>query len=98
MSNLESETVNQMVGFVDFPPTALKLAGAQTSEMMEGRNFLGDEVESKEFIYGYRDRADDCYDVAPSVFDGRYLYVRHFMPHVHWYGAGSNPGKLWLRN
>ncbi|EPR71477.1 Choline-sulfatase [Cyclobacterium qasimii M12-11B] len=51
--------------------------------MMEGRDFLSKE-ESK-YVFGYRDRADDCYEVARSVYDGRYLYIRHFMPQLPYY-------------
>jgi len=80
-ANLSMGQIDQMVGFVDFAPTMLTLAGADIPDRMEGKNFLGNTAVDKPFIYGYRDRADDCYDVARSIYDGRYLYVRHFMPH-----------------
>jgi uncharacterized sulfatase len=85
VGNLNSQKVDQMIGFVDFAPTVLKLAGIEPPEMMEGRNFLGAGSQPKEYIYGYRDRADDCYDVARSVFDGRYIYIRHFMPQIPYF-------------
>lgn len=81
VANLTTQYVEQMVNFVDFAPTVLSLAGAEVPQMMEGENFLGEEVQPKAYSYGYRDRADDCYDVARSVYDGRYIYIRHFMPH-----------------
>jgi len=74
-----------MVGFVDFAPTVLTLAGVRVPGMMEGRAFLGSNSKPKEYIHGYRDRADDCYDMARSVYDGRYLYVRHFMPQMPYF-------------
>jgi N-sulfoglucosamine sulfohydrolase len=80
-----SPVTDLMTGFVDFAPTVIKLAGAEIPEMMEGRHFLGDNVEPKEYIYGYRDRADDCYEVSRSVYDGRYIYIRHFMPQLPYY-------------
>lgn len=83
--NLTGPVIDQMVGFVDFAPTVITLAGAEVPEMMEGRSFLGRNTEPKEYIYGYRDRADDCYEVSRSVFDGRYLYVRHFMPQLPYF-------------
>lgn len=83
--NLTAQETDRMVSFVDFAPTVLTLACAGVPEMMEGRNFLGSDSKPKEYIYGYRDRADDCYDVARSVYNGRYLYVRHFMPQIPYF-------------
>ncbi len=83
--NLTAPVTDQMVGFVDFAPTVITLADAEVPEMMEGRNFLGAGSEPKKYIFGYRDRADDCYEVSRSVFDGRYLYVRHFMPQLPYF-------------
>ncbi len=84
-TNLEGPVTDRMVGFVDFAPTVISLAGAEVPKIMEGRNFLGAGTEPKDFIYGYRDRADDCYEVSRSVYDGRYLYVRHFMPQLPYF-------------
>ncbi|WP_232834956.1 sulfatase-like hydrolase/transferase [Pleomorphovibrio marinus] len=84
-SNIQGQVSDRMVGFVDFAPTVIRLAGAEVPEMMEGINFLGPEAEENPYIFGYRDRADDCYEVSRSVFDGRYLYVRHFMPQLPYF-------------
>ena len=84
VSHLEPVT-GQMVGFVDFAPTVIQISGAEIPEMMEGRSFLGENIQPKEYIYGYRDRADDCYEVSRSVYDGRYIYIRHFMPQLPYY-------------
>ncbi|WP_375583294.1 sulfatase-like hydrolase/transferase [Cyclobacterium xiamenense] len=84
-SNLSGRVTDHKVGFVDFAPTVIRLAGAEVPDAMEGKSFLGETAEEKEFIFGYRDRADDCYEVSRSVFDGRYLYVRHFMPQLPYY-------------
>ncbi|WP_425235242.1 sulfatase-like hydrolase/transferase [Ulvibacterium sp.] len=81
VSNLNAGNVDKMVGFVDFAPTVLGLAGVDTPEIMEGKNFLGANSQNKKYIYGYRDRADDVFDVSRSVFDGRYLYIRNYLPH-----------------
>jgi N-sulfoglucosamine sulfohydrolase len=85
VTNIEAPVTDRMVGFVDFAPTVLALAGAEIPDMMEGRNFLGRDSKPKEYIYGYRDRADDCYEVSRSVYDGRYIYVRHFMPQLPYF-------------
>lgn len=76
---------NQMVGFVDFAPTVLEVTGTEIPEMMEGKPFLGKNAADKDFIFGYRDRADDCYDMSRAVYDGRYMYVRHFMPQLPYF-------------
>lgn len=84
-SNIQASVTDRKVGFVDFAPTVIQLAGAEVPDRMEGKNFLGEAAEEKEFVFGYRDRADDCYEVSRSVYDGRYLYVRHFMPQLPYY-------------
>ncbi|MFD2200391.1 sulfatase-like hydrolase/transferase [Shivajiella indica] len=82
VSNLNSQKVEDLVGFVDFAPTVLELAGIGPSPYMEGKNFLGAKAIKNEYIFGFRSRADDCYDMSRSVFDGRFLYIRNYMPHL----------------
>ncbi|WP_245576564.1 sulfatase-like hydrolase/transferase [Flexithrix dorotheae] len=79
-ANLTQSKVDKMVGFVDFAPTVLNLANVAAPQRMEGQNFLGKDAPEKPYIFGYRDRADDVYDMSRSIFDGRYLYVRNYMP------------------
>jgi len=79
-AHLKPGNVDNNVGFVDFAPTVLKLADIAIPETMEGTPFLGSETKPKDYVFGYRDRADDVFDVSRSVFDGRYLYVRNFLP------------------
>lgn len=83
--NLKVGETDQLVAFVDFAPTVIKLTGANVPDLMEGSDFLGSETEPKEYVFGYRDRADDCYEVSRSVSDGRYTYIRHFMPQLPYY-------------
>ncbi len=80
VANLTQQEVDKMVGFVDFAPTVLHLADVPAPNMMEGQNFLGKDAPEKPYIFGYRDRADDAYDMSRSVYDGRYLYIRNYMP------------------
>jgi N-sulfoglucosamine sulfohydrolase len=80
VANLRNMLVDQAVGFVDFAPTVLNLAGAEIPEIMEGKNFLGDNAISKDYIFGYRDRADDAYDMSRSIYNGQYMYIRNYMP------------------
>jgi N-sulfoglucosamine sulfohydrolase len=83
--NINTAVSDKLVGFVDFAPTVITLAGAEPPALMEGKNFLGKKAEENKFTYGYRDRADDCYDMSRSVFDGKYMYVRHFMPQLPYF-------------
>jgi N-sulfoglucosamine sulfohydrolase len=79
------ETVDRLVSFVDFPPTMLSLLGLEIPEWMQGRPFLGAAAaEPRTYVYGARDRIDEAYDVARSVRDHDYLYIRNYMPHLSW--------------
>ncbi len=77
---LTTQVVDKMVSFVDFAPSVLALAGVEAPERMEGRNFLSEE--ERDYSFGYRDRADDVYDMSRSVSDGRYMYIRNFIPQL----------------
>lgn len=80
---------DQLVSFVDFAPTVLNLAGLEIPETMEGQAFLGAEVpEAREYVYAARDRADDMFEMSRAVRNDRYLYIRHFMPHLPYMQSG----------
>ena len=77
------ETVDRLISFVDFPPTVLSLVGLPVPKYMQGRAFLGRAAgKERRFVHGARDRVDEAYDLARSVRDENYLYVRTFMPHL----------------
>ncbi len=82
---------DQLVSFVDFGPSVLSLAGVKIPDYMEGKPFLGQEaVAERNYVYGHRDRVDEVLDLARSVRDKRYLYIRNFMPHL-----GYNQPTAW---
>ena len=71
----------RLVSFVDFAPTMLSLAGIDPPEHLQGRAFAGQyEAEPKQYLYGFRGRMDSRYDPVRSITDGRYVYVRNFLP------------------
>ncbi len=73
---------DRLVSFVDFAPTVLSLAGTKPPDWMQGHAFLGPFAEpSQPCVYGFRGRMDERYDLVRSVTDGRFVYVRNFMPH-----------------
>ncbi len=76
------EAADEIVSFVDFAPTMLSLAGIAPPEHMQGQVFLGPERDApRTHFVGARSRADDVYDVARTVIDDRYVYIRNFTPH-----------------
>jgi len=80
---------NQLVSFIDMAPTVLSLAGAKIPSYMEGKPFLGKTDSIKRpFAFGARDRADDMVEMSRSVTDGRYIYIRHFMPYLPYIQPG----------
>ncbi|MBX2874232.1 MAG: sulfatase-like hydrolase/transferase, partial [Saprospiraceae bacterium] len=74
---------DQLVSFVDFAPSVLSLAGLSPPREMEGQAFLGTEIgPARRFVFGARDRADDMYEMSRAVIGERYIYIRHYMPHL----------------
>ncbi len=74
---------DRLVSFVDLAPTLLSLIGVQPPEWMQGHAFAGKfQTELQPFVYGFRGRMDERYDTVRSVTDGRFVYVRNYMPHL----------------
>jgi uncharacterized sulfatase len=72
---------DRLVSFVDFAPTVLSLAGIEPPEWMQGHAFLGHyAARPQPFVYGFRGRMDERIDLVRSATDGRYVYVRNYMP------------------
>ncbi|GIW79618.1 MAG: sulfatase [Gemmatales bacterium] len=79
-------TTDRLVSFVDFGPTVLSLAGVKIPEHMQGKAFLGDQATPpREYVFGFRDRMDERYDMIRMVRDKRYKYIRNYMPHLPWF-------------
>lgn len=71
-----------LVSFIDMVPTVLGLGGVEVPDYMQGKPMFGTHGEiDRKYAFGARDRADDMYEMSRSVTNGRYFYVRHFMPH-----------------
>ena len=76
-------STGRLASFVDFAPTVLSLAGVKPPDWMQGRAFLGKFIEpAPQFLHGFRGRMDERYDLVRSVSDGRFVYVRNYMPHL----------------
>ncbi len=76
---------DRLVSFVDFPPSVLAACGLPVPDHFQGQAFLGtDQPAARAFVFGARDRVDEAFDVARSVRDGRWLYIRNYFPHLPW--------------
>jgi len=71
---------DDLVSAIDISATSLKLAGVTLPEKMQGQDFLGAGAKPRKYIFGARDRCDETVDRIRSVRDGRYKYIRNFMP------------------
>jgi uncharacterized sulfatase len=76
-------STRRLVSFVDLAPTLLSLAGIQPPAHMQGHAFMGrHEAPPQPYLYGFRGRMDERYDLVRSVRDDRYVYLRQYMPHL----------------
>ena len=70
------------VSFIDFVPTLLSLVGKEQPSEMPGKAFLGQNIARPEvYAFGMRNRMDERYDFIRTVTDGRFRYIRNYMPH-----------------
>ncbi|MEO1584286.1 MAG: sulfatase-like hydrolase/transferase [Planctomycetota bacterium] len=76
------DACEDIVSFVDIGPTLLRLAGVDVPPSMHGVPFLGADAQPREFAVGALDRRAESFHLARTVTDGRYVYIRSFMPHV----------------
>jgi len=75
-------TTDRLVSFADLAPTLLSLAGIPKPAHYQGHAFLGPHAEPEQpYLYGFRGRMDERYDLVRSVRDKRYVYIRNYMPH-----------------
>ncbi len=76
-------TTDRLVAFVDLAPTLLSLTGVKPPEWMQGHAFMGQyQAAPQQYLFGFRGRMDERYDMVRSVRNQRYIYVRNYMPHL----------------
>ncbi|MDP6524579.1 MAG: sulfatase-like hydrolase/transferase [Kiritimatiellia bacterium] len=82
---------DRLVSFVDLAPTMLSLTGLPLPAHLQGSAFLGGKLEKpREFVFASRDRVDEVILCSRTVTDGKYQYIRNFLPHrprmpLSWY-------------
>ncbi|MEZ0274282.1 MAG: sulfatase-like hydrolase/transferase [Roseimicrobium sp.] len=73
----------ELISFVDLSPTLLSIIGLPAPEFLQGRAFCGSHAKpAPEFLHGFRGRMDERQDLVRSATDGRYVYLRQYMPHL----------------
>lgn len=78
--------VDDLISFVDIPPTILSLAGIEPPQYLHGRAFWGEFKSSpREYIFAARDRMDSEYDVRRAVRDRHFKYIRNYRPNIGCY-------------
>lgn len=93
----------RLVGFVDLGATMLSLVGIKPPAFQQGKAFLGKYVTEKpKYSFGFRGRMDERPDCSRTVIDGKYVYIRNFMPHlphgqVLHYQMETQTTRLWRR-
>jgi len=76
------EQTDRLVSFVDFGPTVLSLAGIDIPGNMQGEAFLGTQQKpERDYVYLFRGRMDERYDMMRAVRDKKFKYIRNFKPH-----------------
>lgn len=74
---------DRLLSFVDLAPTLLSLAGLPPPGWMQGAAFMGEHAApARAFNFGLRGRMDERIDLVRSVTDGRYVYLRNYLPHL----------------
>ncbi len=73
------ERNDDMISFIDFPPSVLSLLGIQPPKYMHGQAFLGKyKATPRTFIHAANDRQGDTYDRIRAVRDQRFKYIKYY--------------------
>lgn len=85
--------IEDPVSFIDLAPTVLSIAGLRQPPQMRGRPLMGKRVGSAQrFAFGMRNRMDERIDFQRTVTNGRWHYIRNYMPHRP---LGQNQSYSW---
>lgn len=82
----DGEIIERLVSFVDLAPTVLSLCGIDLPDHFQGTAFLGSQAGTAEkYAFAFRDRMDERYELIRAVTDGRFKYIRNYLPHLPWF-------------
>jgi arylsulfatase A-like enzyme len=71
---------DRLISGVDILPTMLSLAGIDPPPFLAGVPFLGGRAKERPLAYAHRDRVLTHIDRMRAITDGRYHYIRNYMP------------------
>ncbi len=74
------EVVKEMVSMMDVTATIFDLGGAKPVQPIDGFSLAGGEPSPRQLIFAARDAAGEIQDHIRSVCDGRWKYIRNYMP------------------
>lgn len=75
-------SVDRLISLIDLAPTLLSIIGTPVPDWMQGSAFLGDQTAAApEYVFMFRGRMDEKYDMSRAVRDERYRYIRNYMPY-----------------
>ncbi|HYO81959.1 MAG TPA: sulfatase [Bryobacteraceae bacterium] len=89
---LKPGTVREdLISGVDVTAAVLAAAGVPLPAHLHGRDFLARNAQPREHIFAARDRCDIATERLRCVRDGRYKYIRNYLPAIPYMQA--NPYK-----
>ena len=75
-------TTDRMVSFDDFIPTVMSLAGIKKPSYITGKPFMGKYEENpRKYVFMFRTNTKEHFDPTRSVYDGRFHYLRNYIPY-----------------
>lgn len=74
------EVVAEMVSMVDVTASILDIAKANPIQPIDGRSLAGEAPSTRNLIFAARDAAGEVQDHIRSVCNGRWKYIRNYMP------------------
>lgn len=83
------KTDNRLVSLVDVAATSLNLVGIESKHKLHGKVFIGDRQETRNYVFGFRQRAGDADDAIRSITDGKYKLIWNQMPEKPWMQLSS---------
>lgn len=94
MPQAPGSVIDEPITQLDYAPTLLALAGLSKPAQMTGRSLLGKRARPRHLAFGMRNRMDERIDFSRSVTDGRWRYIRNYMPHREWGIHGAFQGMM----
>lgn len=74
--------IDRLISWVDLVPTLLSIAGVPVPDYLQGNAFMGKQKTSDpEYVYLFRGRMDERYDMSRAMRDKKFRYIKNYMPH-----------------